>query len=52
MKGQDVNGYTRLGRPITSTSDENIKAVKKMILNNPRITIREVADDIGISFGS
>ena len=26
--------------------------VKKMILNNRRITIREVAHDVGISFGS
>ena len=34
-----------------STTDENIEAVKKMILNNRQISIREVADDIGISFG-
>ena len=39
-------------RPSTSTTDENIEAVKKMILDNCRITIREVADDAGISFGS
>ena len=26
--------------------------MKKMILDNRRITIREVADDVGISFGS
>ena len=38
--------------PSTSTTDENIEAVKKMILDNCRITIREVADDVGISFGS
>ena len=41
-----------LHRPSTSTTDENIEAVKKMISDNRRITIREVADDIGISFGS
>ena len=35
-----------------STTDENIEAVKKMILDNRRIDIREVADDVGISFGS
>ena len=36
-----------------STTDENFDAVKKMILDYPRrITIREVADDVGISFGS
>ena len=35
-----------------STTDENIEAVKKMILGNRRITIRQVAHDVGISFGS
>ena len=31
---------------------EHIEAVKKMILDNRRITIREVADNVFISFGS
>ena len=35
-----------------STTNENIEAVKKMILGNCRITIRKVADDFGISFDS
>ena len=29
-----------------------IEPVKKIIFNNRRITIKEVADDVGISFGS
>ena len=29
-----------------------IEVVKKMIFDNSRITIKEVADDVGISFGS
>ena len=49
---EDVNDYAHPGRPNTSTTDENIEAVKKMILDNPRITIREVVDDVGISLGS
>ena len=50
---EDVNNNARTGRPITSTTDENIEAVKKMILDNRRrIHIREVADDVGISLGS
>ena len=49
---EDVNDDARSGRTSMSTSDENIEAVKKMILDNSRITIREVADDVGISFGS
>ena len=35
-----------------STTGENIEAVKKMILDNWRITIREIADDVGLLFGS
>ena len=51
-KGQeDVNDDARPGCPSTSTIEENVKAVKKKILDNGRITIREVADDAGISFG-
>ena len=49
---EDVNGNARPGRPSTSTIDENIEAMKKMILDNRRITIREIADDVDISFGS
>ena len=48
----DVNDSARPGRSSTLTNDENNEALKKMILNNHRITIREVADDAGISFGS
>ena len=33
-------------------TDENIAAVKKMILDNRRITIRVIAYDVGISFDS
>lgn len=32
-----------------STTDENVEAVKKMILYNRRITIREVAGDVDMS---
>ena len=37
------------GRPSTSTTDENIESLKTMIR---RITIREVATAVGISFSS
>ena len=49
---ENVNNDACSGRPITSTTDENIGAVKKMILDNHPITIRVVADDINISFNS
>ena len=38
---EDVNADARPGRSITSTTDENIEAVKDMILDKHRITIRE-----------
>ena len=49
---ENVNDNARPGRPSTSTTDENIEPMKKMILDKRRITVREVADDVGISFGS
>ena len=48
---EDVNDGARPSRPSTSTTDEDIETAKKMILDNRRITIREVAYDVGISFG-
>ncbi|UYV60447.1 hypothetical protein LAZ67_1001174 [Cordylochernes scorpioides] len=40
------------GRPSTSTTDEKINEVEKMILANRRITVRKVAEDLNISIGS
>ena len=40
------------GHSSTSTTDENIEAMKKIIWDNRRNTNREVADNVGISFGS
>ena len=48
---EDVNDDTLPGRPSQSTTDENIEAVKKMILDNRR-EVKVVAGDVGISFGS
>ena len=44
---EDVNDEERAGR--TSTTDENIDEVKKIVLVNRRITVREVAEDLNIS---
>ena len=49
---EDINDDARSGHPSTSITDVNFEAVKEIILNNCRITIEEVADDAGISFGS
>lgn len=45
---ENVEDDERPGRPSTLTTDEN---VKEMVMNDRRITIREVADDVGISVG-
>ncbi|UYV68829.1 hypothetical protein LAZ67_6001150 [Cordylochernes scorpioides] len=49
---EDANDEERAGRPSTSTTDEKINEVEKMILANRRITVREVAEDLNISIGS
>ncbi|UYV74394.1 ABL1 [Cordylochernes scorpioides] len=49
---EDVNDEERAGRPSTSTTDEKINEVEKMILANRRITVREVAEGLNISIGS
>ena len=43
---EDVNDDAHSDRPSITTTDENIEAVKKMVLDNHPITIREVADDV------
>ena len=49
---EDVNNDARTGRLSMSTPEENFEAVKKLILDNHRITAREAADNMGLSFGS
>ena len=50
---QQGSRFTHKGhRSSTPTTDETIAAVKKIILDNRRITIRKVTDDVGISLGS
>ena len=49
---ENVNDDARSKPASTSTTDENIDAVKEMFLDNRRITIREIAGDVGISFGT
>ena len=48
---EDVINDARPGRSSISTFDDNIESVKKIILDNHRITVREIADDVGIKFG-
>ncbi|KYN30749.1 hypothetical protein ALC56_14951 [Trachymyrmex septentrionalis] len=49
---ENVNDESRSERPSTSKTDENVQEVKEIVLKNRRITIREIANDLNISFGS
>ena len=40
------------GRPSTSRNKEMITKVRTIVRNNWRLTVREIADDCGISVGS
>ena len=39
------------GRPSTSRNEEMIAKVRTIVRNNRRLTVREIADDCGISVG-
>lgn len=47
-----VDDLPRFGRPSTSVTDENIEEVKKIVLEDRRVSIREIAADLGVSFRS
>jgi len=47
-----VESDPRSGRPSTSRTEEMIAKVRTIVRNNRRLTVRETADDCGISVGS
>ena len=47
-----VDGLQRSERPSTLIDDQNINKIMKMVVGNRRLTIRELIDIVGISFGS
>jgi AraC-like DNA-binding protein len=40
------------GRPSTSTNDDHVERVPAVIRENRRLTVREFANEVGISIGS
>ena len=42
----------RSGRPSTATTKENIDRIKKLVLENRRMSLRELASEVNISFKS
>ncbi|KAG5344564.1 SETMR methyltransferase, partial [Acromyrmex heyeri] len=40
------------GRPSTSKTDENVDEIRQLLIENRKLTIREIAETTNISFGS
>ena len=51
-EGRGVENLPRASRPSTSDNDDNIEKVKKIVLENRHVGIREVAEALKISYGS
>ncbi|XP_037942849.1 uncharacterized protein LOC119675716 [Teleopsis dalmanni] len=52
-KGRGViEDLPRSGRPSTSNTEENVPKIKKIVLEDRRMTEREIARDLNISYGS
>jgi [histone H3]-lysine36 N-dimethyltransferase SETMAR len=49
---ESVKDDERSGRPVTSVVDLNVSIIRDLILEDNRLTIRELADDVGISYGT
>ena len=47
-----VKDNERPGRPSTSKTNETVARVREIIRNNRQLTIREVIEDVGISYDS
>lgn len=49
---ESVEDDARPGRPSTSTDEQHVAKIKELVLQNRRLTTREIADTVGISNGS
>jgi ribosomal protein S25 len=47
-----VDEFPRAGRLSTSTNDDHVERIRAVIRRNRLLTVRKVADEVGISIGS
>jgi CBS domain-containing protein len=45
---RDFEDASRSGRPATTTTDENLEAVERIVMRDRQISVRRVADELGI----
>ncbi|CAH1242186.1 SETMAR [Branchiostoma lanceolatum] len=48
---ESVKDDPRSGRPKTATSENEVEAIHRMIMNDRRVTIRHIEHSLGISYG-
>lgn len=49
---QSFDDDERIGRPVTSTTDDNIHDVYSLITENPHISLRYIAEETDLSYGT
>lgn len=49
---QSIEDDPRPGRPSTSTDEFHVRKINDLVCANSRLTVREIAEDVGISVGS
>ena len=50
--GDTIKDNPRSGRPSTSTQPEQVEAVRELLLQDRRIGLKAIAEEVGISYGS
>ena len=49
---EDINDEPRSGRPISQLTEQNVARVHQVVLENRKISIDSIAQDVGLSYGT